>query len=128
MDLAKFKTDPKLEQDGVWVPLGDAQLRIARLNNPRMAAGYAARIRPYRGSAIPDAEGERIMIECLAEYVLLDWKGVTHDGAPFDYSTENAKAALKIKDFAEFVMERAREMELFQAAETKAAVEAVAKN
>jgi hypothetical protein len=128
MDLSKFKTDPTLEQEGVWVPLGDGRLRIARLNNPRMTAAYAAKIRPYRGGRVPDEESDRIMVDCLAEHVLLAWEGITHNGEPFPYSRANAKEALAIKDFCDFVIESAKQMELFQTAETKEAVEAIAKN
>lgn len=128
MDLKTFKTDPKLEQEGVWIPLGDGKLRIARLNNPRMGAAFAALIRPYRGGIVPPAEEERIMLDCLADHVLVGWENITRDGEPFPYSVENAKAALQIKDFAEFVLERARDMEQFRTSEVTSGVEAIAKN
>lgn len=128
MDLNKFKTDQTLELEGVWVPFDDARIKIARLNNPQMAAAYAAKIRPYRGAKIPEGVEEEIMVECLASHVLLDWEGVTHDGAAFPHTRENAVKALKIKDFAEFVINCARDFELFRQQDIREAVTAIAKN
>lgn len=128
MELNKLKTDPALEQDGVWVPFGDARFLVARLNNPRMASAYAAKIRPYRGAKIPEADEERLMLDCLAAHVLLDWEGVTNDGQPFPYSKENSRAALQIKDLADFIITAARDFELFRRQDNSEAVAAIAKN
>ena len=128
MDLTKVKTDSALELNGVRVPFGDATLLIARLNNPNLVAAYSARIRPYRGGAIPPATEEAIMLDCLAEHVLLGWENITNAGQPYPYNRDNARAALAIKDFAEFVVSRARDAELFRQGETREAVEAIAKN
>lgn len=128
MDLKTIKTNPELEQQGVWCPFGDAKLLVARLNNPRMAAGYAARVRPFRGQPLlPDVE-EKIIRECLADFVLLDWEGVEFDGKAFPYSRENALTALAIPDFSDLVVRFARDAENYRIKESATATEAIAKN
>ena len=128
MDLSKFKTDPRLEVDGVEVQLGDATLTIARLNNPRAAAAYARNERRHRGAVVSEKIRETEMTEVLADCVLLDWKNVEMDGKPLEPTRENKIAALQIKDFADFVIEHARDFENYQAQQVSDAAEAAEKN
>jgi hypothetical protein len=127
MDLQKLKTDQKKEQEGVRVHLGDAVLIIARLHNAKQRADFEARIRPYRGN-VPEDINRRLFLESVAEHVLLGWENVTMNGSPFPYSKENAKAALEIPDFSDFVLTHARDAELFREEQRSGAADAVVKN
>jgi hypothetical protein len=128
MNLNSFKTSATAEQEGVWVEFDGARFLIARLNNSKHAAGFAQLLRPFRGAKIPEDKQRELMIESMADHILLGWEGVTNDGKPFPYTRENAVIALKIPDFADQITVFARDMELFRAQETAAAVEALAKN
>lgn len=128
MDLNTFKTDKKKEQEGVRVPFDDATLIIARLNNPNHVADFKARQRVYRGAKVPDDVNQKIYIESLAATVLLGWENVTLGGTPLPYTKENAVMALSIPDFADFVVMRAGEMELFREEQQREAVESLEKN
>jgi hypothetical protein len=131
MDLNKFKTDPELDE-GSWVKLGDADIKIARIGSPRYQSAVARRLKPHRESlelgVMSEAEAQKIEHELLADFILLDWKGVDLDGKPLPYSRENALQALKIEVFCAWVKDQARDLENFRAKETAEAVEAVAKN
>jgi hypothetical protein len=131
MDLKSFKTDPALDE-GAWLALGDAEIKIARLGSPRYQSAVTRRLKPHRESlelgVMSDADAQKITIELLADFILLDWKGVELDGKPLPYSRENAIQALGIEVFRTWVQEQARDLENFRAKETAEAVESVAKN
>lgn len=132
MNLTKtFQTDPTLDE-GSWVKLGDAQIKIARLGSPRYQSGVAARLRPHRAEieagSMNDKEAMQIEIELLADFIVLDWKNVEFDDAPMPYSRDNAIKALGLELFRNWVREQARNLENFRTRETKEAVAAVAKN
>ena len=131
MDLKSFKTDPSLDE-GAWVNLGDAELKIARLGSPRYQSAVARRLKPRREAielgVMPDAQAQEIEIELLADFILLDWKNVELDGATLAYSRENAIRALEIEVFRNWVKDQARDLENYRARDTAATVEAVAKN
>ena len=128
MKLESFKTDPKLEREGVWVQFGDAKLHIARINNPDHQAAFAARLRPYRGTTVPEGKQREIMLETMVDHILLGWEGIEFGGKPLPYSRENALMALQISDFADQVVALAPEHENFQAQQAKEAAEIIAKN
>lgn len=123
MDLAKqFATDPKKEQEGVWLSVGeDASLLIARKGNKR----YNEKMRRVNDEravqrrvaldTLSEDEGAEIMAEILAETVLLGWKGIEDEGVEVPYSVAAAKERLiKYKDFRKLVEELADETALFR--------------
>lgn len=131
MDLKTFKTDPTLDE-GAWVNLGDARLKIARLGSPKYASAAAKRLKPHRESlelgVMPDAEAQKIEIELLADFILLDWENVSLEGQPLPYGRDNVIRALGIEVFRTWVKDQARDLENFRTKETSDAVTAVAKN
>lgn len=131
MNLNSFKTDPTLDE-GAWINLGDGRLKIARLGSPKYQSAAAKKLKPHRDaielSLMKDAEAQKIEIELLADFVLLDWDNVELDGEKLPYSRENAIRALNIEVFRNWVRDQARDLENFRAKETASAVEAVAKN
>lgn len=131
MDLNSFKTDPSLDE-GAWVSLGDARVKIARLGSPRYASAATARLKPHRESIelgiMKDAEAQKIEIELLADFILIDWQNVQLDGEALPYSRANAIRALSIEVFRNWVKEQARDLENFRAVEIRDAASEVAKN
>jgi hypothetical protein len=128
----RFATNAKAELEGAWVDLGEgAAIRVARYNNPRHKALRDRLLRPYRGLLLagrdlPEDVEDRVAIECLAETILLDWRGLLDDqGQALAYDREVARGLLtSLRDFRETVAWHALQAETFRAAE----VEAIAKN
>lgn len=124
MDLSRFKTDTALEDEGVWTTIdaaSDAEIRIARIGNRRYRETMAKRLKPYRralrAGTLDDSVTERLTAEVLAETVLLDWRGLTVDGAPLHYSRERARDLLldpAYRDFRDLVVELAGELDLYR--------------
>lgn len=124
MDLSRFKTDTALEDEGVWTTIdaaSDAEIRIARIGNRRYRETMAKRLKPYRralrAGTLDDSVTERLTAEVLAETVLLDWRGLTVDGAPLLYSRERARDLLldpAYRDFRDLVVELAGELDLYR--------------
>lgn len=124
MDLNRFKTDTALEDAGVWTSIdaaSDAEIRIARIGNRRYRETMARRLKPYRralrAGTLDDSVTERITAEVLAETVLLDWRGLTVDGAALAYSREAARDLLldpAYRDFRDLVVEMAGELDLYR--------------
>jgi hypothetical protein len=121
-----FATDPALEQDGVWLELGEgARIRVARFNNHRHRALRERLLRPHRalllaGRDLDPETDKQIAVACLARTILLDWQGVVDDdGLPVPFSVESAEALLtELADFRELVAGHAMRVENFRNAET----------
>ena len=128
----RLATNLDAERDGAWVDLGEgAAIRVARFNNPRHKALRERLLRPYRGLLLagrdlPDDVEDRIAIDCLAETILLDWRGIVDgQGLPVPFEHETARALLSsLRDFRETVAWHALQAETFRAAE----IEDIAKN
>lgn len=128
MDMKKnYGTNKVLENEGVWVDLGDgASIKVARVGNKenttlvkRLTAPHKVAI---RANKLPDEIWEKITIEAVASTILLDWKGLKEDGKLIPYSKENAVQLLTdYKDFRDQVSGLSSELALFQA-EDEAAV------
>lgn len=127
MKLSSFVTDTSLEQEGVWVDIGDgAEIRVARAGNPEHEALLRKLRKPhekrFRSGEIPPDLAKSIAVEAMARHILLDWRGITEDdGTPIPYSYENAKRLLGLRDFREMVAEIAMEAETFRAQEIREA-------
>lgn len=127
MKISRFATDLNLEENGVWVDLGDGgQLLIARMSNPAYRDRIRILTKPYKRQIRNDSLEEGILddliIKAMSETVLLDWKGIEDDkGKPIKYSTKNAYELLRdLRDFRVLVSELSTEQELFRRAETEA--------
>ena len=126
-----FGTNERLEQDGVWVDLGDGgSVKVARAGNKanrkllkRLVGPHKAALRSDR---LPDDVLEKLTIECMARTILLDWRGIEEDdGKNVEYSVENAIRLLTAyKDFRDQIAASSADLALYQ----DAAEEAAAKN
>lgn len=124
MKFSKFKTNTTLENEGVWVDIGDgATIRVARLGNPAYAKFLEKSYKPYRAQlkagTLPDEIAQTIFHKALSKHVLLDWKGFTEDDdTPVTYSHDEAYKRLRAnKDFALLVTEIASESAAYRDAE-----------
>lgn len=128
MDIVKqFGTDERLELDGVWVKLAlDAEIKIARRGNPRFRELLQRKLAPYRQAAanhaVPEEDYERILLEVASETLVLDWKGITEQKQPVPYSPVTALRYLRdLKEFRNFVLTTAENVELYKAQQDEAA-------
>lgn len=125
----RYKTDKSLEEQGVWVALGDGiEIKVARMSSERSQAVRRRLEKPYAKirNNLPEDIVEKLIIQQLAEAVLLDWKGVDgEDGKPLECSIPNkVKVLTEYKDFTNDVITCSAEKETFKAQAT----EEVAKN
>lgn len=109
----KFATDGEAEVKGVWHPMGDMRLKIARDTNPVYTEAVSALYEENRlalegkGPEV-DALNLSIMAQASAKGLLLDWDGnVTYKGEKLAYSYENAVMVLKHPDFMRLVRQKA---------------------
>jgi len=127
-----FATDASAEEEGVWVEIGEgAAVKVARFGNKRHEKALDRLRKPYRnilrtGGEIPKDRAEAIVIESMAEALLLDWRGFEDDdGRAIAHDKETAIGLLtELKDFRNQVAAIAMEAETYRAS----ALEAAAKN
>lgn len=103
--LNSFATDLKAEEEGIWTPVGDMEFRIAKAGNKQWRAlqkrleateyGNYNKARTKRD----DEKDAQILLRCLAETSVLDWKNVTLDGKDIPYSVEKSISILTDKRF-----------------------------
>lgn len=132
MDIKKFASDTKSEEQGVWVPLDEStKLLIARTNNPRFQKALRRELKPHRQAirmnALSDGIAEKVMNKVLADTILLGWEGMTENGKAMVYSKEAAEELFgrpHLKDFRQFVIDSSENQELFRLQEIEADVSA----
>lgn len=105
---SKFKTDKKLEAEGVEIEYGTddqgqpIRFRVARMGgaNVRFAKVSNQRLQPYRRqlqtNTMDEQVAEKLMREIFVDTVLLGWSNVRgEDDKPMTYSRENALKLLE---------------------------------
>jgi len=118
-----FVTSAKLEKEGVWHDLGaGVSIKVARMGTVEYNATLRRLAQPHKGLAKRVVDGDDILDErdlkvfkdieaqCLAEHVLVDWRGFTEsdeDGSPaVEYSMEKAIEFINgSDDFRKMVIE-----------------------
>ena len=124
MELGSFKTDTQKEVDGIWFEVGNGgRVKLARMNNPQYLERMQQLTKPHsleirRGTIDTDVL-DKIIAQCLAEKVILDWEGLVLYGEPVPYSVERVTEILldsSLKDFREFLVNEARSSDNFRAA------------
>ena len=128
MDISKFQTNKSMEEEGVWVDVdgNGTKIKVARVNNPRYKKYFQKITKPYkrqiRSGTLSEDLAEKLLVDALANTILLDWQGFTKDGESFPYSVDNARAFLaESPDFRDFVSDAANEMENYRTAELEEA-------
>ena len=105
MDIfSSFATDETLENEGKWFPLSKtAKVLVARAGNDKYTEILRARLKEAQLDGMPEKEAnavaEDIIIDVMAETVLLNWSGVKSKDHDVPYSVAKAREYLKIKDF-----------------------------
>lgn len=116
MNIAALRALPELEKDGVWIPYQGAEFRIASGRNDK----YTRALRRKFDQLSPadrkkPAKTDPLLVEALAEHVLLEWRGEVKDGnADLAPTVENRRALLSIPQFREWVAEQALDVSNFQ--------------
>lgn len=131
----RYATDESAELNGVEVPMGDATLLIARVGNKKYSNKLTALVKRHEvalaieGDAA-DALNESLMVEAIADTILLGWKNLQYKVADAEgalkrvelpYSKENAKMILGHHDFRADVMKLANDMEAYKVKQEEAA-------
>ena len=124
LDLKKeYAVDKNKEIEGVWQDFGSgAKMKIARIGNSEYQKVFQKISKPHRKSirrgTLADDVAEKLLVEAMAESILLDWEGVEDGGVALPYTKENAiRVLLEYKDLRDQVTEIANEMESFKAEE-----------
>jgi hypothetical protein len=119
---AMYSTSRELENDGVWVTLGDdIQVKIRRANSKKSKDVRKRLEKPYlsmiRRDTLPDNVQEQIVAKHVAEGILIDWKGMTDDeDKELPFSLEAAvKLCTDYPDFRDDVINLAVEAGTFKA-------------
>lgn len=97
-----FKTDEKMEREGVWLDLGSAgKFKLARAGgaNREYEKKLSAASKPHRRAIETGTIDPKVSISLLADVfadtVVLGWEGVTgEDGKPLSFTVENCRKLL----------------------------------
>jgi hypothetical protein len=111
------KTDSSKETKGVWTTYEHVEVLIARMNN----AGFLRALRDKAKSTVEGSlqgmsteKSDTLMIEVMAEHILLDWKSFDFDGETIDYNLENAISLLTHDpDFRDYISDYSRNVSNF---------------
>ena len=128
MDIFKeFAVDESKENEGVWHALCEGRMLVARAGNRRYARMLSREVEKHQRELdaktdAADALSDKIMIDVMANTILLGFEGLTFKGAPLAYSVENAKMLLSVKDFRSLVNARANEFDAYRAVQEEDAV------
>lgn len=105
MELTKIAIDTGTEISGVWFDY-DAEVAflIARSGNPAHNKALRAAVKPHQrrivAGNLPVEVSDKIEADVAARTLLLDWRGLTLEGKPFNFSYDNAIILLTDKRFA----------------------------
>lgn len=120
MDIfSSFATDETLENEGKWFPLSKtASVKVARSGNPKYVALLRAKMQEAQldltSGDEADQLAEGILVEVMAEAILMDWKGLAYQGKEAPFSREMARTMLRVKDFRKKVSGLSENFESFK--------------
>lgn len=126
MDVfASYATDEVAEVEGRWFPLDKkTKVLVARTGNPN----YLKAIRQRMKDAQVDTEDQSdeneklvsdLVVETMAETILLGWKSLTMKGEDLPYSKANAIKVLSVKGFRTRISSIADKLDSFKVKEEK---------
>lgn len=122
MDLSEVKVNNKAQNEGVWVDYdGETSFLIARMGNPKFKSRFTALMAPHQrrfdAGKLSNEMQAQIMAKCVAETILLDWKGLKMDGQEIKYSSDKAFDILvdpTAEEFLALILEYAQDNERFR--------------
>lgn len=120
-----FKTNAKLEKEGIIIDYEAFKFRIARAGgaNSDYKRILRAKFRPFRHQfeteTISNEIAKKLLIEVFAESVVLGWEGVCdEDGNEIEFNKENCvKLLTELPDLFNDLQEQASNYKLFRQAE-----------
>lgn len=100
----QLATDEQLEVSGTWKSFGGAKFLIARAGNPRYTKFLTDVLEKHKADLEVKGEASdklsmQLLVDTIAETLLLDWQDVSFRGVVTPYSKEAAREALAVKDF-----------------------------
>lgn len=122
-----YAVDETKELSGTWQPLGDSEFLVARAGNKAYVKLLGKEVERNQKALdmkdeAADALSDQIMINVMAETVLLGWKNVKFKGEVMEYSKENARTLLTIKDFRREIAKFSEDFNAYKAAKEEEAV------
>ena len=124
LDLfSQFATDENLENNGAWQDIGgDSKLLVARAGNRKYAKLLTKLVEKNKrvldgNDDAADAKSDEIMVQVIAETLLLGWEGITYKGKELPYSIANAKLVLGMKEFRKVVAKLAEDQDAYKVQE-----------
>lgn len=106
----RYKTNTSMEEDGVWVDMGDGiKVKVRRLNSKHSQETRRKLEKPYAGQYrtrdMPASLQEELMVKQLAQSIIVDWEGVEDpqdDSKTLPCTPENVMLIMtQFKDFRE---------------------------
>lgn len=120
MDIfSTYAVDESKEQNGTWMEVGDAKFLVARAGNKAYVKQLGKEVERNQKSLdrkddAADALSDKIMVDVLADAILLGWENVSYKGEPLEYSKANAKMLLAHKEFRREIMKLADDFNAFK--------------
>lgn len=121
MDIfSTYATDETLEVEGRWFDLSKtARVKVARAGNPNYIKALRKKLDENRIDL--DSQGdeanelaEKVMVDVTADTILLGWEGLQFRGKPIDYSPQNSRLLLSVKDFRKRITGFSESFEAFK--------------
>lgn len=120
----RFSYDKDLADNGNWIPFGEGvEFKMRRLNSPLVQEKRRQLEQPYEallrtGGSLGEDILRGILVNMMAESVILGWKGVTDSSnVPMEFSIANAKILLTdLPDLVRVLVDLASDRDLFKAA------------
>lgn len=137
--FSQYATDESLENNGTWRDIGGGtELLIARIGNDKYVKHLNKLVEQNKklldsGTDEADAKSNEIMVEVLANTILLGWRSkvgeqyqdtVLFKKKAVTYSVKQAKEMLMVKDFRRRVAQLGDEFEAYRLKEEVAQGEA----
>ena len=131
MDLSNLKTDTALTEDGAWIDIDTTtRIKVARYGNKKFKERLRRLMKPYSRmidqGTMPDDKADELLVDAMANSILLDWEGLELNGEKVQYSIDQAKAFLsdpELQDFRELVVSLSNDLEAFRQKEIETTVE-----
>lgn len=121
MDIfSTFATDEVAEAEGRWFPLSKtAKVLVARTGNANYIKALRQRMKDNQIDSEDNSEENEklvtsLIVETMAETILLGWKGLEYKGKAMEYSKANAVTLLEVKDFRKRIGDIADKAESFR--------------
>lgn len=121
MDIFEsFSSDEVAELEGRWFPLSrTAKVLVARTGNANYLKALRQRMKdsqvdPEDASDANEQLVTGLIVDTMAETILLGWKGLQFKGKDLEYSLDNAKLLLEVKAFRKRINDISDKFESFR--------------